>query len=219
MRFNLFLKKQPKELVKLTHSHQITPIILCGGSGSRLWPLSRSSYPKQFLTFTEKKTLFQQAFKRICQLKNPLIKFNDALVVTNEEHRFLVLEQLREIDGLNAKIVLEPEGRNTAPALTLAALCAIEDNQDPILIVTPSDQTIKDESAFLKSLNEAVNLAIQGHIVILGVKPSRPDTGFGYIKTKKSNIQHTTFEVLEFTEKPDFNLAKTYIDSGNYFLE
>ena len=201
----------------MTHSHQITPIILCGGSGSRLWPLSRSSYPKQFLTFTEKKTLFQQAFKRICQLKNPLIKFNDALVVTNEEHRFLVLEQLREIDVLNAKIILEPEGRNTAPALTLAALCAIEDNQDPILIVTPSDQTIKDESAFLKSLNEAVNVAIQGHIVILGVKPRRPDTGFGYIKTKKSNIQHTTFEVLEFTEKPDFNLAKTYIDSGNYF--
>ena len=82
----------------MTNSHQITPVILCGGSGSRLWPLSRSSYPKQFLTFTEKKTLFQQAFKRICQLKNPLIKFNDAMVVTNEEHRFLVLEQLREID-------------------------------------------------------------------------------------------------------------------------
>jgi mannose-1-phosphate guanylyltransferase/mannose-6-phosphate isomerase len=197
--------------------HQVTPVILCGGSGTRLWPLSRSTFPKQFLVLSGKRTLFQQAVERLQSLKNSSITLNDTLVVTNEEHRFLVLDQLREMKDLKAQLLLEPIGRNTAPALTLAAFQAIETNQDPILVVTPSDQTVQDQSAFTKSLYHAIQTASKGALVVLGIKPTKPDTGFGYIKRDKSEDEQHAFTVLNFTEKPNQIIAENYLKSGEYF--
>jgi len=197
--------------------HHITPVILCGGSGSRLWPLSRSAYPKQFLVLSGKTTLFQQAFERLQQLQSKNIKLNETLIVTNEEHRFLVLDQLREMKEVKVQLFLEPISRNTAPALTLAALQAIEANKDPILVVTPSDQTVQDKASFTKSLNDAIEAASKGSVVVLGIKPSKPDTGFGYIKKDKSKDEHHAFTVLNFTEKPDLATAESYLKSGEYF--
>jgi mannose-1-phosphate guanylyltransferase/mannose-6-phosphate isomerase len=195
----------------------ITPIILCGGSGTRLWPLSRSTFPKQFLVLSGKTTLFQQTVERLQLLNNPSTTLNQTLIVTNEEHRFLVLDQLRGVNNINASLLLEPAGRNTAPALTLAALRAIENNEDPVLVVTPSDQTVKDQANFTKSLYDAINVASTGSIVVLGIKPSKPDTGFGYIKKDKSEDEHHASPVLNFTEKPDLVTAEKYLKSGEYF--
>jgi mannose-1-phosphate guanylyltransferase/mannose-6-phosphate isomerase len=195
----------------------ITPVILCGGSGSRLWPLSRSRFPKQFLVLSGNTTLFQQAAVRMQHLQSPNIKLNETLIVTNEEHRFLILDQLREIKDAKARLILEPVGRNTAPALTLAALQAIEINEDPILVVTPSDQVVQDQSAFEKSLHCAIEAASDGSIVILGVRPTKPDTGFGYIRRDKTEDQHHAYQVIQFTEKPDAVTAETYNKSDEYF--
>jgi mannose-1-phosphate guanylyltransferase/mannose-6-phosphate isomerase len=197
--------------------HQITPVILCGGSGTRLWPLSRTAFPKQFLVLSGKTTLFQQAIERLQALKNPSVALNDTLIVTNEEHRFLVLDQLREMKDVKAQLLLEPIGRNTAPALTLAALQATENGEDPILIVTPADQTVKDQAAFTRSLHDAIEAALKGSIVVLGIKPTKPDTGFGYIKKDTSENENHAFTVLNFTEKPDLLTAKRYVASGEYF--
>jgi len=197
--------------------HQVTPVILCGGSGTRLWPLSRSAFPKQFLVLSGKTTLFQQAFERLRSLNNPSTTLNDTLIVTNEEHRFLVLDQLREMKDVKAQLLLEPIGLNTAPALTLAALQAIDGGKDPILVVTPADQTVQDPSAFTKSLHHAIDVASEGAIVVLGIKPTKPDTGFGYIKKDKSEDEHHGFTVLNFTEKPDLTSAESYLKSGEYF--
>ncbi len=197
--------------------HQVTPVILCGGSGTRLWPLSRTAFPKQFLVFSGKITLFQQAIERLQALKNAFIILNDMLIVTNEEHRFLVLDQLRGIKKVKAQLLLEPIGRNTAPALTLAALQATEKGEDPILVVTPADQTVQDQANFMKSLHHAIEVANKGSIVVLGIKPTKPATGFGYIKKDTSEDEHHAFTVLNFTEKPDLTAAESYIVSGDYF--
>jgi mannose-1-phosphate guanylyltransferase/mannose-6-phosphate isomerase len=203
-------------MVRGNNVHQVTPVILCGGSGTRLWPLSRSAFPKQFLVLSGKTTLFQQVVERLWTLKNPFITFNDTLVVTNEEHRFLVLDQLREMKDVKTRLLLEPIGRNTAPALTLAAFQATEKGEDPILVVTPADQTVKDQAAFTRSLHDAIEVASKGSIVVLGIKPTKPDTGFGYIKKGKSEDKHHAFTVLNFTEKPDLATAETYLKSGDY---
>jgi mannose-1-phosphate guanylyltransferase/mannose-6-phosphate isomerase len=195
----------------------ITPVILCGGSGTRLWPLSRIAFPKQFLVLSGKTTLFQRAIQRIQQLKNSSIKLNDLLIVTNEEHRFLVLDQLREIKNVNAKILLEPAARNTAPALTLAALEAINTKEDPVLVVTPADQTIENLDAFTESLHYAIQVAAEGSIVVLGIKPTKPDTGFGYIQKDVAKGSYEAYKVLNFTEKPDLATAENYLKSGKYF--
>ena len=197
--------------------HHITPVILCGGSGTRLWPLSRTSFPKQFLVLSGKTTLFQQAVERLQAVKTPSVKLNDTLIVTNEEHRFLVLDQLREMKEVKAKLLLEPIGRNTAPALTLAALQATDDSDDPILVVTPADQTVQDQTNFTKSLHHAIEIAHNGSIVVLGIKPTKPDTGFGYVKKDKSEDEHHAFKVINFTEKPDLATAESYLKSGDYF--
>lgn len=197
--------------------HQITPVILCGGSGTRLWPLSRTAFPKQFLVLSGKTTLFQQAVERVQSLKNSSIAINDKLIVANEEHRFLVLDQLRQMKDLKAQLLLEPIGRNTAPALTLAALQAIESKEDPILVVTPADQTVHDLAAFTKSLHQAIDEAYIGSIVVLGIKPTKPDTGFGYIKKDTSENENHAFTVLNFTEKPDLLTAESYMASDKYF--
>lgn len=198
-------------------AHHITPVILCGGSGTRLWPLSRTAFPKQFLVLSGKTTLFQQAVERLQALKNPSAIFNDTLIVTNEEHRFLVLDQLREMKEVKAQLILEPIGRNTAPALTLSALQATEKGEDPILVVTPADQTVQDQANFTKSLHHAIEVASKGSVVVLGIKPTKPDTGFGYIKKDTSEDQHQAFTASNFMEKPNLATAEKYMESGEYF--
>jgi mannose-1-phosphate guanylyltransferase/mannose-6-phosphate isomerase len=160
----------------------ITPVILCGGTGSRLWPLSRSAYPKQFVTLTGSESLFQQAVMRVSQLRTIDFNINDTLVVTNEEHRFIALEQLQQLDDTSAKLFLEPIGRNTAPALTMAAMLAEQDDKDPILVVTPSDQIIRDSDPFLQALDSCIKAANEDSIVIMGIVPNKAETGYGYIK-------------------------------------
>lgn len=195
----------------------ISPVILCGGSGTRLWPLSRAAFPKQFLVLSGKTTLFQQAVGRLQALKSENIKLNETLVVSNEEHRFLILDQLREMKEVKSKLLLEPVGRNTAPALTFAALQAINHEDDPILVVTPSDHIIINQISFTKSLHNAVELASRGLIVVLGIQPTKPDTGFGYIRQDKNKDEYHSHKVLGFTEKPDSATAEKYVKSGEYF--
>lgn len=196
--------------------NNITPVILCGGSGTRLWPLSRAGFPKQFLSLSGTNSLFQQAVERINALADKDIVVGETLVVTNEEHRFLALDQLRELKSVSATLLLEPVGRNTAPALTLAALQATANGEDPILVVTPADQTVTDSVAFTLALRDSVRAAVSGAIVILGITPDRPETGYGYIKHKSEPGQHQEHAVIQFIEKPDLTTAKAYLDSGEY---
>ena len=194
----------------------VTPVILCGGSGTRLWPLSRAGFPKQFLVLYGTTSLFQQAVDRINKISSDDISVDETLVVTGEEHRFIALEQLREIPSVSAKLLLEPEGKNTAPALTLAALQALKNGDDPILVVTPADQTVKNTEAFIGAIQRAVKVADSGAIAILGIKPTGPETGFGYIKQSGAAGDLGDFNVAEFVEKPDLETARVYLDSGDY---
>ncbi len=194
---------------------QVQPVILCGGSGSRLWPLSRAGFPKQFLCLTGNESLFQQAAVRLAVLRANNIDVANPTIVSGEEHRFLALEQLREVDIEIGVALLEPIGRNTAPALTLAALAALEAGQDPILVVTPADQTVADQPAFTLALQQAVREAGKGSIVILGITPDRPETGYGYIKTIAQPAQ--IMDVESFVEKPDLETAQSYLAQGGYF--
>ena len=194
----------------------VIPVILCGGSGTRLWPLSRSGFPKQFLVLSgddSKKSLFQQAIERIDPIKNAEIQVGTALIVTNEEHRFLALDQLRELKNTQATLLLEPSGRNTAPALTLAALYALDKGGDPILVVTPADQTIKNSAAFTGVVQKAIKIAHKGAIAILGITPNAPEVGYGYIKV--SGDEELTVE--RFVEKPNVITAQKYLEEGGYF--
>lgn len=199
----------------MIHLH-VTPVILCGGSGTRLWPLSRAGFPKQFLVLSGKTSLFQQAVERVNNIASNEISVGETFVVTGEEHRFIVLEQLREIPSVSAKLLLEPEGKNTAPALTLAALQALKNGDDPVLVVTPADQTVQDTEAFIGAIQRAVKVADSGAIVILGVKPTGPETGFGYIKQSGEASDLGDFNVAKFVEKPDLETARVYLDSGYY---
>lgn len=162
----------------------ICPVILAGGSGTRLWPLSRAGFPKQFLCLDGAHSLFQQTAMRLAGLRSAGVVLQAPLVVGNEDHRFLVLEQLREVSTDAATVLLEPMGRNTAPALALAAMAAMAQGQDPVLVVTPADHVITDEAAFRSAVTTAVAHAAQGQIVILGVAPTRPETGYGYIQVQ-----------------------------------
>jgi len=201
---------------------QVTPVILCGGSGSRLWPLSRTGFPKQFLCLTGADSLFQQAAKRLSQLGNSNIQVAAPLIVTGEDHRFLASEQLREVDIQLGAALLEPIGRNTAPALTLAALAATEAGQDPILVVTPADQTVTNTAAFTQAMQQAIAQAATGNIVILGIQPDRPETGYGYIHAPdkgevSSDAAIQSLTVQAFVEKPNSEAAQRYLAEGGYY--
>lgn len=205
----------------------VIPVILCGGSGTRLWPLSRSGFPKQFLVLSgddSAKSLFQQAVERLNAIANPQIKLGPSLIVTNEDHRFLALDQLRELKGIGANLLLEPSGRNTAPALTLAALYAQDQgtstNSDPILVVTPADQTVKNTAAFVIALQDCVAVVNADQskqtIAILGITPTAPETGYGYIKRSADRGVNNEYVVEQFVEKPDVSNAQRYLADGNY---
>ena len=195
----------------------IQPVILCGGSGSRLWPLSRSGFPKQFLCLTGKESLFQLAAQRLSALGGGQFAVANPLIVSGEEHRFLAAEQLREVGITLGAALLEPEGRNTAPALTLAALAATQNGQDPVLVVTPADQTVADPAAFKAAVHRAIQAAADGTVVILGVTPTQPETGYGYIQTASPLQGEAVQTVLRFVEKPNQATAQTYLQEGGYF--
>ena len=220
------------DITPASSSSQIIPVILCGGSGTRLWPLSRAGFPKQFLVLSgdgSNQSLFQQAIGRIHSVAGKNVTLGKTVIVTNEEHRFLALDQLRELKSLHpalsATLLLEPSGRNTAPALTLAALYAQEQSatsssnssSDPILVVTPADQTVTNPAAFTKALAKSIEIAQTGAIAILGITPSAPETGYGYIKVQNQASADNGYTVERFVEKPNEATAKQYLAEGGYF--
>ena len=179
---------------------------MAGGSGSRLWPLSRASHPKQFLSLYDNTTMLQCTIKRLQDLN-----IQSLVTICNEEHRFFVAEQLREIDKLGS-IILEPMGRNTAPAIALAAL-SVKD--DPLLLVLPADHVIKDEATFTRTIASSIPLAESGKLVTFGIEPNEPNIAYGYIK--KGTEKGVGFAINNFEEKPSLELAQDYVRSGNYY--
>ena len=194
----------------------IQPVVLCGGSGTRLWPLSRSGFPKQFLCLAGAESLFQQAAKRLVGLGSADVQVAKMMIVAGEEHRFLAAEQLREAGIELGASLLEPMGRNTAPALTLAALAATADGLDPVLVVTPADQTVANTAAFTQAMQEAVREASNGSVVILGITPDSPETGYGYIQATAA-CKEPAMLVQRFVEKPNAVTAQHYLAEGGYY--
>ena len=190
----------------------LTPVVLCGGSGTRLWPLSRESYPKQFLRLNGKGALLQETLQRLDGIDG----LNPALLICNESSRFIAAEQLREIGIDNAQILLEPMRRNTAPAIAVAALHALSQSEDPLLLVLPSDHLIKDPAAFHVAIRIAKHAAREGDLVTFGIKPVSPETGYGYIQSPRYSAGRTQ-PVLAFVEKPDQATAEKYLASGKYY--
>jgi len=201
---------------------KLQPVVLSGGSGTRLWPLSRGAYPKQFLSLFGKHSLFQSTVLRLEALEQEhpelAITVADTLAVCNETHRFLVAEQFRLLGQRPASIMLEPAGRNTAPALTLAAIMATQNDADSVLIVMPADHLIVDEVAFRKVVARGAALASEGAVVTFGIVPTSPETGYGYIqKGAAADAQNSeAFRLQAFVEKPDQATAQRYLDSGEY---
>jgi mannose-1-phosphate guanylyltransferase/mannose-6-phosphate isomerase len=189
----------------------MVPVILSGGSGTRLWPLSRESYPKQFLPLAGTDTMLQATWLRIAPLASAA-----PMVVANEEHRFMVAEQLRQVGCVPSAILLEPVGRNTAPAIAVAALQATREGADPLLLVLPSDHVIKDAAAFQAAVRQAEPAAAQGRLVTFGIVPDAPETGYGYIRAGAA-LADGVRQVARFVEKPDAATARQYVASGEYF--
>lgn len=216
--------------------YKILPVVLSGGSGTRLWPLSRELYPKQLLPLVDENTMIQNTVTRL----NGIAEMGPPLIVCNESHRFMVAEQMRLINVKPSAVVLEPVGRNTAPAVAIAALQAMKGGADPVLLVLPADHVIKDLAAFHNTVEEGARLADAGGLITFGIVPDKPETGYGYIKKgrqiknkieaevkakvkskKDSRITHSTLPVTAykvdcFEEKPDLAKAKKFISSGEY---
>jgi len=194
----------------------IIPVILCGGTGSRLWPISRESYPKQYLKINSKDnlTLLQRTFKRISNIPG----LQEPILVCNEEHRFIAAEQMRQINIIPQTILLEPFGKNTAPAITLAAITAINNEEDPILIVLSSDHYIEDEVNFVKVIENGIDYAKKGRLITFGVSPTKPETGYGYIKSARpfKTQQVEGIKIDEFIEKPDIVTARKFLGDKRF---
>ena len=189
----------------------LVPVIMAGGSGTRLWPLSRELHPKQFLPLCGEETLLQQTISRLQGLDVGAL-----IVITNEEHRFLMAEQLRQLAIKDAQILLEPVGRNTAPAIALAALQAKTREEDPILLVLAADHFIANTAAFVSAVEVGQKLAEQNKLVTFGIVPTQPETGYGYIR-RGEELQIGGFSVTKFEEKPDLATAQNYLASKDYF--
>ena len=189
---------------------EILPFILCGGSGTRLWPLSREAYPKQFHKMAGPETLFQQTCRR---LSGPL--FGELSVLSNHRHRFLIAEQLEEIGASAANIVLEPAGRNTAPAAAIAALIAARTDPNSLVLLAPADHVIPDTAAFAQAVATGIGPAREGALLTFGVKPDCPHTGYGYIETETTG--GTVLAVTRFVEKPSREAAEAFLDSNRFY--
>lgn len=192
----------------------IIPVILSGGSGTRLWPLSRALYPKQLLPLVTDKTMLQETVLRLSGIED----LGPVCCICNEHHRFLVAEQLREVTGSLGGIILEPAGRNTAPAAAVAAMHALSKFQDPVLLLLPADHVIRDTEALSGAVAEGYSAAASGSLVTFGIVPSGPETGYGYIRAETGVADGRSCRpVVEFVEKPDLATAEGYVQSGGYF--
>lgn len=190
---------------------KIIPVILSGGSGARLWPLSRKEYPKQYLPLVSDNTMLQETILRL----NGLDNLADPIIICNVDHRFLVAEQCQQIDVKNSTILLEPVGKNTAPAIAAAALQALKESNDSVLLVLSADHVIQDINAFHQAINIANQQAQKGKLVTFGIVPTDVNTGYGYIKSYK-NDDDGAYKVEKFVEKPDLKTAQSYLEQGNY---
>ncbi len=189
------------------------PIILSGGSGSRLWPLSRKQFPKQFLALTGEHTMFQQTLERLV-----FEGMQPPVIVCNKDHRFIVQEQLTALNLASQAVLMEPFGRNTAPAVAIAAMKLLNEGRDELLLVMPADHVIDDQKAFQRALAIATIAAEGGDLVLFGVPATKPETGYGYIKSSQDGeLPEGVSRVDQFVEKPDAQRAAEFVKSGNYF--
>jgi mannose-1-phosphate guanylyltransferase len=194
---------------KNTTKLSISPVIMCGGSGTRLWPLSRAQFPKQFLSLVNDASMLQDTIARLpTEHQSPVF-------ICNEDHRFLVAEQVKQMQCKDATILLEPQGRNTAPAVALAALNALSENEDTLLLVLAADHVIADTEKFHQAISVATESAQKGKLVTFGIVPTHAETGYGYIK-QGDERGDGTYNVAQFVEKPNDETAQAYLDSGEY---
>ena len=194
----------------------LIPVILSGGSGTRLWPLSRESFPKQYLKLNEKNkfSLLQNTYLRLIGLDN----LKGPIIISNQEQRFIVAEQMREINVKPNNIILEPIGKNTAPAITLAALKSLEIYDDPTLLILSSDHKIEDDESFREIIKKGLLHSNNGRLVTFGIVPDSPETGYGYIESCDELIKGKSFsKIKKFIEKPNLELAKKLIKNNHYF--
>ena len=190
----------------------VHPVILSGGAGTRLWPVSRTLYPKQLLPLVSDRTMLQQSVQRVSGKG-----FAPPVIVGNEDHRFVIAEQLRELDIAPSRMVLEPVGRNTAPAAAVAALLLAGDDADAVMLLLPSDHVIEDVSGFRAAVETGLAAAENGALVTFGVPPAGPETGYGYIRRGAAYAGlDGCFRVGRFVEKPDLETARGYVDAGDY---
>ncbi|GKT21324.1 mannose-1-phosphate guanylyltransferase/mannose-6-phosphate isomerase [Acidovorax sp. SUPP3334] len=202
----------------MTMAQPLLPVILCGGSGTRLWPLSREAYPKQFLALAGAMTMLQDTALRLQGWAPEVGVATDPILVCNTEHRFVAASQLLAVGIRKARVLLEPVGRNTAPALTLAALQAGAEGHDPVMLAMPADHVVQDLLAFHAAVRRAFSIAEAGGLVTFGIVPDRPETGYGYIQCHPAGEQgQGIHRIASFAEKPDAPTAQRYLDAGDYF--